>query len=163
MSLRTENRLSRFRIATAVGAGAAGVAPAAGRLGPIASAPIPVTAVRKTSLRAFFWAQGRRSGNFFVKTGNLFMGVLQIRTISPPDLSNRPHRMQPVPRASSLQDALWYQMFSHFAVWWTYKGQHQGGGAGPAPCLTALLLAAPSYAYNPRIRCIAATREMASM
>jgi hypothetical protein len=54
-----------------------GVAPAAGRLGPIASAPIPVTAVRRNSLRAFFWAQGRRSEKFFVKAGNLFMGVLQ--------------------------------------------------------------------------------------
>jgi hypothetical protein len=41
-----------------------------------------------------------------------------------------------------------------------YRGQ--GGGAGSA----ASSLTAPAeslYAYNPRIRCIAATREMASM
>src|SRR3982751_806178 len=127
MSLRTEDRLSRFRIAMAGGAGAAGVAPAAGRLGPIASAPIPVTAVRRNSLRAVFCAQGRRSENFFVKAGNLFMGVLQSPNDLPTRLSNRPHRMQPVPKGSSLQDALWYQMFSYFAAWVYLQSQGQGG------------------------------------
>lgn len=39
----------------------------------------------------------------------------------------------------------------------------QGGGRVPPPCPYSSLLRESPHAYSPRIRCIAATREMASM